>query len=142
MLTTRFPLDDAHLARLAPLGPLALRIGLGVVFLAHAYAKAFIFTFKGTAAFFAAHGFPSWTVLPVFLAETLGGLALLLGVQVRLVSLGLLLVILGALKPHVANGWSFMAPGGGWEYPAFIAVALVAQVLLGAGAGVYARRRG
>lgn len=115
-------------------GPLVLRIGLGVIFLAHAYAKAFIFTFAGTQAFFESHGFPSWTAAPVFLAEALGGLALLLGFQTRLASAGLLVVMLGALKPHLANGWSFMAPGGGWEYPAFIGVALVAQLLLGAGA--------
>lgn len=121
-------------ARWTPFGPVVLRAGLGVVFLAHAYAKAFIFTFAGTRAFFAAHGFPGWTVMPVFLAEALGGLTLLLGFQVRLASLGLLVVMMGALKPHLANGWSFMAPGGGWEYPAFIVAALSAQVLLGAGA--------
>ncbi len=42
--------------------------------------------------------------------------------------------MLGALKTHLPNGWSFMAPGGGWEFPALIIVALVAQWLLGPGA--------
>jgi putative oxidoreductase len=35
---------------------------------------------------------------------------------------------------HWANGWSFTAAGGGWEYVAFLIVALVAQALLGDGA--------
>ena len=38
---------------------------LGAVFLAHAGAKAFIFTFAGTAQYFEAHGFPGWTAWPV-----------------------------------------------------------------------------
>jgi putative oxidoreductase len=118
----------------SPLGPLILRIGLGAVFLAHAYGKAFVFTFAGTAEFFAAHGFPAWTARPVFLAELLGGLALLAGFQTRLVALGLLAVIAGAIKPHLGNGWLFTNAGGGWEYPTFLATALVAQVLLGPGA--------
>lgn len=139
-LLNRVGPDDAPLASFAPFGPLALRMGLGIVFLAHAYAKAFIFTFAGTTAFFAAHGFPGWTVMPVFLAEALGGLALILGFRARLAALGLLAVILGALKPHLANGWSFTAPGGGWEYPAFLAVALLAQALLGPGAYALAFR--
>ncbi|NUP07593.1 MAG: DoxX family protein [Polyangiaceae bacterium] len=121
-------------ASAAPLAPLALRIGLGTVFLAHAYAKAAIFTFPGTEAFFQAFGFPGWTVYPVFLAELLGGIALLLGYRTRATALALVVVMLGALKPHVANGWMFTAPGGGWEYVAFIIVALVAQALAGSGA--------
>lgn len=122
------------LARHQDLGPTALRIALGVVFLAHAYAKAFVFTFPGTAAYFAAHGFPGWTAYPVFAAELFGGLSLLAGFQVRAVSLALVPIMLGALVPHLAQGWMFSNPGGGWEYVAFLLVALGAQTLLGSGA--------
>ena len=105
-------------------GPLILRVALGIVFLAHAYAKAAIFTFSGTEQFFVANGFPAWTVYPVFAAELLGGIALLAGYRVRLVAALLVPIMLGALKTHFGNGWSFMAPGGGWEYPAVLIAAL------------------
>src|SRR5688500_16043187 len=93
------------------LGPLALRTGLGSVFLAHAYAKAFLFTLPGTAQFFAQHGFPGWTAYPVFAAELLGGLALLVGFRTRLAAVALIPVMLGALKPHWAAGWMFTNSG-------------------------------
>lgn len=115
-------------------GAAVLRIALGAVFLAHAGAKAFLFTFAGTAQFFESHGFPGWTAGPVFLAELLGGLALVAGFRTRLVALGLVPVMLGALKPHVGNGWMFTNAGGGWEYVAFLLLALVTQALVGSGA--------
>jgi len=122
------------LSRYQDLAPTALRCALGAVFLAHAYAKALVFTFPGTAAYFETHGFPGWTAYPVFLAELLGGVALLAGFQVRAVSLALVPIMLGALIPHIGSGWMFTNPGGGWEYVAFLLVALVAQALLGSGA--------
>ena len=45
-----------------------------------------------------------------------------------------LLPVLGALLVHAPNGWVFNAPNGGWEYPAFLALPVVAQVLIGEGA--------
>ncbi|NTX07457.1 DoxX family protein [Myxococcus sp. CA040A] len=111
-----------------------LRVALGAVFLAHAGAKAFIFTLDGTARFFEAHGFPGWTAGPVFAAELLGGLALLAGLRVRWVALALLPVMLGALKSHLSQGWMFTNEGGGWEYVAFLILSLIAQALLGNGA--------
>lgn len=42
-------------------------------------------------------------------------------------------VLLGATWVHAGNGWLFTAPNGGWEYPAFLAAAAVAQALLGDG---------
>lgn len=116
------------------LGPFVLRIGLGVVFLAHAYAKAFLFTFAGTERFFEANAIPGVLAYPVFAFELLGGLALLLGIQVRLVAAGLFVVMLGALKPHLSHGWMFTQPGGGWEYVAFLLVALLSSLLSGPGA--------
>ncbi len=35
---------------------------------------------------------------------------------------------------HAPNGWCFNVAGGGWEYPAFLAMAAFAQGLLGDGA--------
>jgi putative oxidoreductase len=42
--------------------------------------------------------------------------------------------MLGATSQHLHNGWGFASPHGGWEYPAFWAVTLAVQSLLGAGA--------
>jgi putative oxidoreductase len=114
--------------------PTFLRIALGAVFLAHAYAKAAVFTFPGTVQFFEANDLPGWTAYPVFAIELFGGLALVAGFHARLVALGLIPVMIGALKPHLGNGWMFSNAGGGWEYVAFILVALTVQVILGDGA--------
>jgi putative oxidoreductase len=45
----------------------------------------------------------------------------------------LLPFMLGATSQHLHNGWGFASPHGGWEYPAFWAVTLVVQSLLGGG---------
>jgi putative oxidoreductase len=115
------------------LAPTILRLGLGAVFLAHSYAKIAVFTLSGTLAFFEGHGLPGWTVYPVLTVELLGGLCLVLGYQVRLAALALLPVMFGALIPHAPNGWMFSNPGGGWEYVAFLIVALSVQFLVGKG---------
>ena len=59
---------------------------------------------------------------------------LVTGIYARAVAAALVPVMLGALVVHLPNGWMFTAPGGGWEYVAFLVVALTAQVLLGDGA--------
>lgn len=68
---------------------------------------------------------------PVILGELIGGLALMLGVYARFVSLLLLPVLLGAVYIHAPNGWLFTAENGGWDYPAFLAFAALAQALIG-----------
>ena len=119
---------------LPQLGTATLRMALGVVMIAHAAAKYFVFTLAGTAAFFVQHGFPRWTAFPVFVLEAVGGLFLVLGWHTRWISAGLLPVMIGASLVHAPNGWMFTAPNGGWEYPAFLIFALAAQALLGNGA--------
>jgi putative oxidoreductase len=121
-------------ARLAPYGALALRVALGVMFIAHAYLKLAVFTMPGFAGFLASVGLPTALAWPIVLAELLGGLAILVGFHARLVAAALLSVLLGALAIHAPNGWLFTVPNGGWEYPAFLALAALAQVLIGDGA--------
>ncbi len=116
-----------------------LRIALGTMWIAHALLKLFVFTLPGTAQFFASVGYPGFLAYPVFAAELLGGMALVLGVYARQASLLLLPVMLAAAWVHVPNGWVFTSPGGGWEYPAFLAVASL--VLWLAGDGAWALRR-
>ena len=114
---------------------LLLRVTLGGLFLAHAGLKLFVFTPAGTAGFFASLGLPPTLAYLTILAEIAGGVALIAGLWTRWVALALLPVLLGAIATvHAANGFWFTAAGGGWEYPAFWAVALVVQSLLGPGA--------
>ena len=120
--------------RLAPYGALLLRIALGVMFIAHAYLKLAIFTVPGFAGFLGQVGLPQILAWPIILAEIAGGVALIVGFHARVVSLLLLPVLIGAIFIHAPNGWLFTAPNGGWEYPAFLAVAAVTQALVGEGA--------
>lgn len=125
---------ERRLTRHDYVGPFVLRLGLGGVFIAHALAKAFVSTLPRTAQYFEANGFPAWTAYPVFAIELFGGIALVLGARVRLVSILLAAVMVGAVKPHLTNGFFFSNAGGGWEYVAFLVVALVAQAFIGSGA--------
>lgn len=134
---TPVPLDT----RTGPYAALVLRLALGAVFVAHAMLKLLVFTLPGTAEFFSVHGFPGWTAYPVFAAELGGGVALVVGLQVRRVALALVPVLLGALLVHWPNGWAFTAPEGGWEYVAFLIAALLVQAGLGEGALAVSRTR-
>jgi putative oxidoreductase len=120
--------------KLTPYAPTALRVALGLVFLLHAYMKLFVYTLPGTAAFFEAHGFPGFAAYPVFLAEAIGGVMLVLGLGARYAALVLMPIMVGAIKPHLANGAAFDSPGGGYEVPMLLLVLLGIQFVLGAGA--------
>lgn len=124
----------------ADLAATILRVSMGILFLAHAWLKLVIFTPAGTVGFFESLGFPGVLAYLVIAAELAGGIALIVGVRTRLVALALVPVLLGSIyAPHGAAGFFFSNEGGGWEFPAFWAIALVVQSLLGDGA--YAIRR-
>ncbi len=119
----------------APYGIAALRISQGALFVAHGAIKLFVFTPAGTVGYFGSLGLPAPLAYLTILIEILGGLALIAGVFTRVVSLALVPVMLGALVlAHASKGFLFSSPGGGWEFPAFWIVALLAQAALGAGA--------
>ncbi len=110
-----------------------LRLSLGSMYVAHALLKLLVFSLPGTAQFFTSVGLPGGLAYPVFAAELIGGIALLLGVYARQVAFALIPVLLGAAWVHLPNGWVFNAPGGGWEYPIFLASASLVLWLLGDG---------
>ena len=120
--------------RFAPYGAFALRVALGIMFIAHAYLKFAIFTVPGFAGFLAQSGLPTILAWPIILAEVTGGIALIVGFHGRIVSLVLLPILLGAISIHAPNGWVFTSANGGWEYPAFLALVAFAQALIGDGA--------
>jgi putative oxidoreductase len=133
--TSPLSLASSSEATLASYGATALRVSMGLLFVAHGAIKLFVFTPAGTAAYFASLGLPVIFAYLTIAAEIAGGAALVLGLYSRLVSLALVPVMLGALfLGHAGKGFLFSAPGGGWEFPAFWTVTLVVQALIGDGA--------
>jgi len=121
--------------RTAAYGALILRVALGALLLAHFALKFFVFTPTGTAQFFGSIGLPPALAYLTMLVELVAGVALILGVWARLAALAAVPVLIGAvIFVHLGNGFFFSAPNGGWEYPAFWAVALIVQALVGDGA--------
>ena len=113
---------------------LLLRTSLGVMWIAHALLKLFVFTLPGTAQFFESIGFPGFLAYPVFAVELAGGVALVLGVYARQVALALVPVMVVAASVHLQNGWVHTSAGGGWEYPVFLVAASIVLWLMGDGA--------
>ena len=129
MSTTSRPLSP-----LAPYAGTLLRLALGGLFLAHGLTKLLVFTPAGTAAYFQSLGLPGVLGYFTIVAELGIATALLLGVYARWIGLLGVPLLLGTIVTvHGANGFSFANAGGGWEYPAFWALALVVLFLLGDG---------
>lgn len=119
-------------------GILVLRLGIGIMFVAHGLQMAFgLFGgpgVKGFSGMLTSLGFfpaifwsyaASYTVL-------VGGLLLIAGVQTRPAAALLLIFILtAAIKVHLSKG--FFLSNGGFEYTFVIASACLALILLGPG---------
>ena len=116
------------------LAAVLLRTTVGVMFIAHALLKYFVFTLPGTAAFFQSLGLPGALGYVTFAAELIGGALLIAGVRTRAVALLLTPFVIGATWAHAGNGWVFTSANGGWEYPAFLTIATLLTALLGNGA--------
>src|SRR5918911_5681505 len=74
-------------ARTAPYGATVLRVGLGVLALTHGLTKLLVFGPAGTVGFFQSLGYPAAAAYYAMAAETLGGLALVLGLHARVAAL-------------------------------------------------------
>jgi putative oxidoreductase len=121
--------------RTTPYAALLLRVSMGVLFLAHGgLLKIGTFGLAGTMGFFGSIGYPPVLGAVVAIAEVAAGIALVAGVGVRVVSLAMVPIMIGATIQHLPAGWLFSRQGGGWEFPAFWTVALLVQAGLGAGA--------
>jgi putative oxidoreductase len=128
-------------SRTAPYAATVLRLALGAMFIAHALLKVLVFTVPGTVQFFQSIGLPAALAYFTIAAELAGGVLLIAGLWTRWVSIALVPILLGALWVHSGNGWLFTAPNGGWEYPAFLALAAIVQALLGDGRYALANAR-
>ena len=121
-------------SQLTPYATTLLRVSLGTMALAHGLLKILVFTPAGTVGFFASLGLPAFLAYATIGIEVVGGIALIAGVFTRYVSIAMIPILLGAVVVHSGAGWMFSNEGGGWEFPAFWAVALAVQSMLGDGA--------
>jgi putative oxidoreductase len=121
--------------RLESYGVLLLRLALGTMFIAHSIVyMTMTLGLTGTVEFFASLGLPPPFAYATIVAEALGGMLLILGIQTRWVALALSPILIGAIWVHSGNGWLFAADEGGWEYPLYLFVLCIAQAMLGDGA--------
>ncbi|HEY1943532.1 MAG TPA: DoxX family protein [Roseiarcus sp.] len=121
--------------RTAPYAAFVLRVALGLLFLAHAGLKIFVFTPAGTVHFFSMLGLPAALAYFTIAWEVVGGVALILGLWPRLAALVLIPDLIGAIVlVHGSAGFFFTNPNGGWEFPALWIVALFALAATGDGA--------
>ena len=122
------------------------RLALGLVILPHGMQKLFGwfggYGFEGTMGFFTgALGMPAILGLLVILTETLGALALIVGLGTRLAAFGTIATMLGAIfMVHGSHGffmnWGGTQGGEGFEY--HLLVLALALPLAIKGAGSYA----
>lgn len=121
--------------KMASYAALILRLSLGIMFLAHAGLKWFTFTLPGTAGFFESLGLPGFFAYAAFFTELAAGTMLVAGFYTRWAAAATIPLLAGTIIfVHGSAGWLFSNQGGGWEYPAFLMAASVAQILLGDGA--------
>ena len=121
-------------SRTVPYAVLVLRITLGILFLAHAGLKIFVFTPAGTAGFFGSLGLPGWLAYVTIVWELAGAAALIFGLWPRIAALAVIPILLGAIfTVHGPAGFFFNNANGGWEFPAFWIVTLIVVALAGDG---------
>lgn len=110
------------------LGLFLLRLVVGLVFISHGVAK--FQNMEGTITFFASLGMPAFLAYFVATVETLGGLALILGLFSRLAGILLAIVMVVAV-------YSVTWPSGGWtgsELELTLLASNLALALIGPGA--------
>ncbi|MBL8022637.1 MAG: DoxX family protein [Leptospirales bacterium] len=120
-----------------------IRVVLGTVMFAHGAQKLLGwfggYGFKGTMGYLTGQvGLPSVVALLVIGIEFFGGLALVGGLGVRVVTVGVVAVMIGAvITAHLPNGffmnWGGSQKGEGYEYHLIVLAASAALILRGGG---------
>jgi putative oxidoreductase len=117
------------LNNLRPLGVLALRVALGIVFLYHGYPKL-AHAGGGMQGAFVEHGLPAYFVYLAGIFETFGGLLLLVGLFAR--GAGLILAIEMCVAIWKFHSQSYLLVHN-YEFPLTLAAACFAIATVGAG---------
>lgn len=110
------------------LAPVPLRLVWGIIFIAHGLPK--LLNSAGTAGFFGSIGvpMPAVSAIVIGLVEVVGGLCVLLGVQVRLAAALLALTMIGA----IALAKFPLGFVGGWEFDLALLAGALSLMLSGA----------
>ena len=111
-------------------GLLALRLGVGTVFLVHGREKRAMWKLQPSAQM-PAGVLSLLKVLSV--AEPLGALATLAGLLTQASAAGFILVMLGAIRLKVTQMRKGFTGEGGWEFEFLLLVGAIALLFLGAG---------
>lgn len=126
------------LASRAGAAPLALRIPVGIIFIAHGAQKLFGafggYGLEGTGKFMASLGMPAGYLMALLAgsAEFFGGIALLIGLLVRPASAVLAFTMLVAMfTVHISHGL-FMS-NNGYEFALSLLAVSVSLLISGAG---------
>jgi putative oxidoreductase len=137
---------SAALATDADAAAAVARIALGVMILPHGLQKTLGwfggFGFTGTMSYFTeTMGIALPLAFLAIAAESLGGVALIVGLGGRLAAMGVgTVIVVAALTSHVQNGffmnWFGTSPAGaeGWEFHLLAAALALVVVLRGSGA--------
>lgn len=136
MKTKVFPTDDSW-------APLVLRLFLGLVIFPHGAQKLLGwfggYGFSGTMGFFTdTLGLPWLLSLLVIILESVGAMALVVGVATRLVALSYIFLAIGIVfTSHIQYGffmnWSGSKAGEGYEYFLLWIALAIALFLTGGG---------
>lgn len=126
------------LNRLADLAPLALRLGLGIVFVLHGWQKFDSGPATGFGGMLTGLEVPApeITAWLVTIAELVGGILLLLGLLTRLATLPLIATMIGAIILVKADVGIIAGPdagSAGAELDIALLAGLVALLLIGPG---------
>ena len=120
-----------------PWGILVLRVVVGLTFFMHGQQKLFDNGIDGVEQFFASLGIPlpGLSAVVVTLVETVGGLALIIGLFTRLIAFLLAIDnLVATLVVHLENGF-FISPNSfGVELTLLLLAANIALILAGPGA--------
>lgn len=135
---------DAVLATYPSWSHLVVRIGLGVVFIAHGGQKVFGWFgghgLRATITAFQGMGVPAPAAAAAAFIELFGGLGMLVGLLARPAAVGLIVIMLVAIaKVHAQHGFfinfqGVPGKGHGFEFN-FVLIAMALSILIG-GAGV------